>query len=195
MFLSFFPRLLHGHGRLGSEDQQIAGYISIELHAYVFRLEQQELHGRVILHIGNHTSIIRPDPSTFEFLILAHHPDEYIACEVEKGIGYLTNTMPVVTQRRIHLGHVCINLCPLLATARTDIHIIIMLQRCPGRSIIGEDLMQLSILLHLWLLSFHDALRIRHGKPLFHHIVVIWQLIDIPQLSATHLSWLCPVAV
>ena len=146
--LGSFLGIFFADCRLRCKHQQVICNIPVELYADVLRLEQQELHHRVILNVGYRAAIIWTNTSRLILFILTHHAHKNITREVEHTVADLCSTMRSVGLRGINLGHICINLCPLLLAAWLDKDVVVVLQWSTLRGCIRINAMQLGTLFH-----------------------------------------------
>ena len=70
-------------GRLRREEQQVVRDVPIKLHTHVLRLEEQELHRRVVQHISDHPPIIRSHLYRSKSPVLAYHLHKHIPRKIE----------------------------------------------------------------------------------------------------------------
>ena len=177
-------------------------------------MEEYKLHGRVVLHIGNGAAVVGTYAGARVLLVLAHHTHENITREVEEGVGDLRHTVLVVADGRIHLGHVGVNLGPLLHPTRTDEYVVVAHQRSTLGSGIGDYRVQLGALVYplhhkcpglhtifyltaaLCLsLQLQQFLHIGHLQAFHLGIVLVGTVVDAAYAATLHGSRLCPVAI
>ena len=185
-------------------------------------MEQQELYCRIVLHIGYHSLIVRPDTNCPELSVLCNNTHKDITLKVEEGIGDFIDGMTVVADGGVHFCHIGLYLCPFLYATRLHVHIVVVLQRSTFRSGISKDLMQASPpalpyregafhTLHNKLVSLHvlynlssslslplqvkDFLRIWHLQTFHCRIVLVGRIIDTADASALHSTRFRPFAV
>ena len=100
------------------------------------------------MDVGNGATIVGTNAGLLELLVLGDHTHIDVAREVKETVGNLAHLVSgslSIGNRvgGIHLGHVGVDLRPFLSVSRLDIDVVVVLQRSPGGSRIGEDLMKL----------------------------------------------------
>ena len=209
-----FPCLVGTDGRSRREEQQVVLYVAVQFHAHVLGLEQDELHRRVVLHVGYRATVVGAYACRLKLLRLAHHAHKHIAREVEHGVGYLCHPVAALRRGCIHLGHIRVDACPFLPSARLHKNLVVVFQRCPLGCLVGIYLMQARAFLHplqlecprfgahvhlatlLGLCLFgQQPLGVRHLQSLAANIVAVGLVVYLPYPSASHLARRCPARV
>ena len=212
--LGISPCLLQRHGWLAGEEQEIVGDRAVELHADVLRLEEEELHGGVVLHVGDDSAVVGPYARLLEFPVLADHSHQNVAREVEERIRDLTDLVFIEGYRGVAFGHIGVDPCPLLGTTWLDEYIIIVLDRCSIGGSISGDPMQFGSFLHTrhseclrlgvarnlalllgFLLQVEHFLDVGHLQFLHTHIVFVGIVVNTAYLATPHGTRFGPVAV
>ena len=96
LLLCLLLRRLHRNGWFRCEDKQVRTDVAIKFHTHVLGLEEQELHGGIVLYVGNHTLVVGAYSHFLVFSVLANHPHKGIASEVEERVGDFGNAVLIV---------------------------------------------------------------------------------------------------
>ena len=201
-------------GRAGGEEEEVGGDVSVEFDAEVLGLEEQELDGGVVLHVGYRAAVVGTDACGLEFAVLGDHSHEDVAREVEEDVGDFGDAVFVIPDGCVDFSHVSVNSGPVLAASGLHEDVVVVLQWRSGRCGIGENLMQafafgdawcspvacLQPLVHFaaalgFLLQSQELFGVGHFQAFLADVVLVGFVVDVPDQSSSHGARFVPFVV